>query len=77
MGALDDDIEVIRVDVHLVLRSIVADCQPNVILQVIGDGMLAGIHMRYLGLLQALGELLPRAILNVVRFTDVEAPYVA
>mmetsp|Transcript_32048 Transcript_32048/g.94302 ORF Transcript_32048/g.94302 Transcript_32048/m.94302 type:complete len:243 (-) Transcript_32048:2162-2890(-) len=77
MGALDDDIEVIRVDVHLVLRSVVADRQPDVILQIIGDGMLAGIHVRHLGLLQTLGEFLPCPILNVVRFTNIQAPNVA
>ena len=75
MGASDYDVKVARVDVQVVLHPIVADHLAESILQLGRDRVLAGVHMRHLGVLQPLRKLGPRLMGDVVRLTNVQAPW--
>mmetsp|Transcript_19038 Transcript_19038/g.52886 ORF Transcript_19038/g.52886 Transcript_19038/m.52886 type:complete len:211 (+) Transcript_19038:240-872(+) len=72
--ALDDDIEVGRIDVQVVLRSVVTDRGADVILHLRRDGVLAGVHVGDLRPLQSPRESLPRLVPDVVQLSHVDAP---
>lgn len=76
MGALDNHVKIIWVIVHVVFLTILADRFPDLVLQLRCNGVLAGVHMRNLRLLQSLGKGFPSFIRNIVCFANIQTPYI-
>ena len=77
MSALNDNVQVLRVAVHVVLLPVDADNLPYFILELSIDCVFTGVHVSYIGTPQPPGEFLPSTRLHVVRFTNVDAPDLA
>ena len=77
MRTLNDRIQIVRVVVHIVFAAVLADCLSNLVLEIVRDRVLAGVHMRDLGPFQAFRKLLPRVFGNVICLANVQTPNVA
>ena len=71
---LNDNIQVLRVDVHCVLYPILPYNIPCILLQLRRYGVLRGVHVRDLGPSEAPRESLPGACPDVVCLANIEAP---
>lgn len=74
MCALNDDIKVVWVVVHVVLLSVESNRFPNFILELCCDGMFAGVHVRHFRLFEARCKCFPRIFRDVVCLANVQAP---
>ena len=72
--APNDGIEIVRITMHAVLGSILANRFSNVILELPRYRMFRCIHVSNLGLSQALGKKFPCFPIHLVRFPNVQAP---
>lgn len=77
MSALNDDIDVTGIVVHIVLLSILTDGCSNLVLHRCCDCVLTCVHVCDLCVNEALRKLLPRLVLDVVIFSDVQTPDLA
>lgn len=74
MGALHDNIKIVRVDVLVVLLAIVANILAKDVFQSRSYSVLACVHVCDLCLLQPLGEGLPCFHFHVVCLPNVQTP---
>ena len=77
MSTFHDGIKILRIDVHVVFGTISADNVPDLVLLFGRNDVFRSIHVRDLGFLQTSDEAFPSASFDVVRFTDIQAPYFA
>ena len=77
MRALDNHVEVVRINVHVVLLSVLANREADFVFHFGGNGVFGGVHVRDLRMNQALRESPPSLIGNVVIFTNVHTPNLA
>ena len=75
MGALHNNIKIVRVDVQPVLRSIVTDHITESLFNFGSDGVFTCVHVCDVGVFQPLGKFCPRFVRDVVCLTNVDAPY--
>lgn len=77
MSALNDDIKVVWVVMHVVLLAVLADCLSNLVLHLSCNRMLGCIHVRNLGVDEPFGEFFPRFVSHIVVLSNVQAPNLA
>jgi hypothetical protein len=77
VSALDDDIKVFGIVVHIVLEPIVTNGAANLLFQVRSDGMLTGIHMSDLRPFESLRKYFPSLLGDVICLANIQAPDMA
>ena len=75
MGALHNNIKIVRVDVQPVLRSIVTDHITESLFNFGSDGVFTCVHVCDVGVFQPLGKFCPCFVRDVVGLTNVDTPY--
>jgi hypothetical protein len=74
MSALNNDMQIIRINVHIMLHAVVANGCSNFVFHLGSDCVFGCVHMSHLGFLEAFGELVPCFGFNVVVFSYIQAP---
>lgn len=75
MGALHNNIKIVRVDVQPVLRTVVTDHITESLFNFGSDGVFTCVHVCDVGVFQPLGKFCPRFVRDVVGLANVDAPY--
>jgi len=71
VSALDDDIEIVRVDVHVMLFTVPANDVPKLLFQLSGYGVFACVHMGNFSFLETPSEFGPNTRRHFVCFAYV------
>ena len=77
MRTLNNHVEVVGIDVHVVLLSVLANREADFVFHFGGNGVFGGVHVCDLRMNQALRESPPGLVRKVLIFTNVHTPNLA
>jgi hypothetical protein len=77
MSTLNNDVKVVRIDVPVVLLTILTNGSPNLVFHLRCDSVLTRVHVSHVRVDETLRKLLPSLVLDVVVFSYIQTPDLA
>ena len=77
MRALNDYLQVVGINVHIMLAPVFSNRFTNLVLHFRCNRMFRGVHVSYFRPAKPSRECVPCFCVNMVVFSDIEAPYLA